>query len=209
MHSISASPRIASAQDEARRYGDELMHDEQVARVAALLFDGLHGIHKMGDWEREMLVCAALLHDIGISIEYRRHHKHSRKLIMQADLPALTAREREIVANVARYHRKARPSERHKTYSALADDDRKTVTKLAAILRIADGLDRAHENAVTKIEAEEVSPVFCRIGIFGGGDLSYAVWAGQRKAGLFEEVFRVRVCIEGRGRERQTEGGAA
>ena len=204
-----ATPRVACAQAEAHKYGDELVHNTQVARLAASLFDALEALHGMGQWEREMLVCAALLHDIGISVEYRRHHKHSRKLIMQADLSALSAREREIVANVARYHRKARPSERHKAYSVLATDDKKTVTRLAAILRIADGLDRAHENAVTGIEAEEVSPVFCRIGIFGGGDLSYAVWAGQRKAGLFEEVFKVRVCIEARGRETAAGDGAA
>jgi exopolyphosphatase/guanosine-5'-triphosphate,3'-diphosphate pyrophosphatase len=182
------------------------MHNEQVARVAAMLFEGLRELHTMGDWELEMLYCASLLHDIGITINYTGHHKHSRRMIMQADLPTFTAREREIIANVARYHRKAKPSQKHRPFRLLEADDRQTVARLASILRIADGLDRAHENAVARIEADQASPVLWRIGIFGGGDLSYAVWAGQRKAGLLEELFKVRVCIEARGCETPATG---
>ena len=146
---IPTTPKTACALAVARTCPEILMHLEQVERNAVMLFDAFAPLHNMGPYERELVSCAALLHDIGISISYKGHHKHSRRLIVRADLPALTVREREIVANVARYHRKAEPSSKHKPFGVLPRESQDVVRRLAAILRVADGLDRAHENQVT------------------------------------------------------------
>lgn len=168
------------------------MHMEQVARLSAMLFEVFEGLHGLGPWEGELLCCAALLHDVGISISFQGHHKHSRKLILASQLPALTAAERETVAAIARYHRKAAPSKKHKAYRAMVPEQRELVRRLAAILRLADGLDRGHENAVSKVAASVMGPIWT-VGIYGRGDLAYAAASAARKAGLFEEVYGVKV----------------
>lgn len=196
---VPLTPKTADARRAAAGYPSEMVHMEQVACTAAMFFGELSDLHGMGRAELELLCSAALLHDIGISVDYRSHHKKSRKLIMTLDLPSFTTREREIVANVARYHRKARPAEKHKAFRALLEDDRELVRKLAAILRPADGLDRAHENAVNRIVAGKRLPSLWNVALYGPGDLSYAAWAAERKAGLFEEVFGVRCRFEAVG----------
>ncbi len=200
MDPVPATAKTSDAYKVAACYPGELAHMEQVARLAVMLFAECRELHRMGTWELEMLACAALLHDVGISVDYRGHHKKSQKLIMRLDLPSCTTREREIIATVARYHRKAHPSVRHKPFKTLSSADRQTVKRLAALLRPADGLDRAHECAVTDLNATRKLSALWNIAIRGPGDLSYAAWAGERKAGLFEEVFGVRLRFEAAGR---------
>jgi len=196
----SVSPKVACALALARQHPAELVHLEQVARLSVVLFDGLKPLHRLVLGERDLLCCAALLHDIGISVGYKGHHKSSRKLIEGADLPALTTCERSIVAQLARYHRKAAPSEKHRAYRELDPDSQRRVLRLAPILRIADGLDRAHQNAVARVEIVLPDPGgACRIDLFGPGDLDYAAWGARRKAGLFAEVYGVDVSFEPKG----------
>lgn len=196
---IPATPRVESAFALARGYPEELPHLEQVAGLAVVLFEALEPLHHLGQAERELLCCAALLHDIGISAGYARHHKHSRRLILQGTLPALVGGEQEVVASIARYHRKAVPRPKHKGFAALSDTDRQLVRRLAAILRLADGLDRAHENAVVTLRAQPVSPVQWAVNIYGRGDLAYAAWAAERKADLFADIYGVAICFEPKG----------
>ena len=196
---IPVSPKTECAQALAREFPEELAHLEQVGRVAGLLFRALQPIHGMGPVELELLCCAALLHDIGISVSYSGHHKHSRRLIGKASLPALTREERDLVANVARYHRKAKPAQKHGAYRSLTEPQQELVSRLAAILRIADGLDRAHENAVSEVDASAETPLAWTIGLYGPGSLTTAAWGAQRKAELFEEVYGVRLRFEPRG----------
>jgi len=193
------SPKVECALALARQYTEEIMHLEQVARLSAALFDALRPIHALGPHERDLLCCAALLHDIGISVDYSGHHKHSLRLILQSSLPVLTREERETVANIARYHRKAEPKKKHKAFAGLSPQSRDLVCRLAAILRLADGLDRAHENAVTDVEATTNTRELCMIGIYGYGDISYAAWGAERKARLFEDVYGVKLRFEVRG----------
>lgn len=192
---VPATPKTDCALRVARDYPDELPHLEQVARLAVLLFRSLGQVHKLGPHECELLCCAALLHDVGISVSYPGHHKKSLKLILRAELPALTAREREIVANVARYHRKAKPSAKHQAFARLPAEDQQLVCKLAAILRLADGLDRAHENAVSAVEAS-ADPQGWAVAIAGPGNLAYAAASARRKADLFEDVYDVKIRFE-------------
>jgi len=161
-----------------------------------MLFDVLEPIHKLGPAELDLLCCAALLHDIGISVSCARHHKHSARLIRQSSLPALTADEREKVACIARYHRKAVPKPKHQDFAALGEADRQRVRSLSAILRLADGLDRAHENAVERLDAHRDSPVQWTVWVAGPGDLAYAAWGAERKAELFRDVFGLTVRFD-------------
>jgi exopolyphosphatase / guanosine-5'-triphosphate,3'-diphosphate pyrophosphatase len=130
-------------------------HNLQTARLALRLFDVTASVHGLGGREREWLEYAALLHDIGYSVHYRGHHKHAYYLITNAVLDAFDQREVEIIAQVARYHRgsfpKARPSASHPTLAALKPWQQRTIRKLAALLRVADALDRTHASRVEEI----------------------------------------------------------
>lgn len=128
----------------------EKNHSEHVAMLALSLFDQflaqsdlIPGLGSEAN-ERALLEAAAVLHDIGVMVSYERHHKHSWTIIRHATLPGLSARQIEIVAQIARYHRKAPPDRRHRPFGALSDRDRALVARLAALLRVADGLDRSH-----------------------------------------------------------------
>ncbi|HUT34091.1 MAG TPA: HD domain-containing protein [Planctomycetota bacterium] len=193
---MDLTPKLRCARAVAGRYPEELRHAEQVGRLCGQLFDALRPLHGLGGPERELLLCAALLHDIGLSVAVSGHHRASLQLILQADLPALNADERLVVANVARYHRKAHPSPKHGHLAALSPAAQALVARLAAILRIADGLDRLHEDAVTDLQVTSTGEHAWTLRIGGGGDLRYACWGARRKAGLFEEAYGVELRIE-------------
>jgi exopolyphosphatase/guanosine-5'-triphosphate,3'-diphosphate pyrophosphatase len=175
---------------------------EQVARLCGALFDAFTEVHLLGPHDRDLLQCAALLHDVGLSVspDSSGHHKRSLRMIQGMYLPALSREERNIVANVARYHRKSPPNRKHKWFRALLPGGQKRVVRLAPILRVADGLDRGHENAVLEIRARfGRPPVRCRIELYGRGDLAYAAWGAQRKADLLEETYSVSLSFDPRG----------
>jgi len=142
-----------------------------------------------------LLLAAGVVHDVAFSMGRAQHHKRSRDLILAARLPEYTAREQGIVAQLARYHRKAEPSERHKLYKDLPPEDRALVSRLAAILRLADGLDRPHQSAVEAVEARQTGPGEWELRVTGSGPLTYELWGARRKAGLFEKAFGVRLRI--------------
>lgn len=124
-------------------------HTGQVTRLALALFDALAPLHKRGSHERFLLECAALLHDIGWVAGRVGHHKQSMRMILDnPDASGLADRDRRIVANVARYHRRALPQAKHKAYRALDADGQAVVRMLAGILRVADGLDVRHLGCV-------------------------------------------------------------
>ncbi len=180
-----------------RHYGFEEEHSRQDARLAVQIFDLTSELHSLDDECRDLLYCAGLLHDIGYVEGYWGHHKTSYKLIRNAILPGLTEREQRIVANVARYHRGARPKLSHKGFAGLDDDDQEIVTILAAILRLADGLDRSHTDAVRHIDTwlegdRLVVLVDCPFGC------SAEVWAGEKKGRFLGEVLDVRVDVRQR-----------
>jgi exopolyphosphatase/guanosine-5'-triphosphate,3'-diphosphate pyrophosphatase len=182
-----------------RHYRFEEGHCRQDARLAVRLFDLTSDLHGLDDEQRDLLYCAGLLHDIGYAEGYWGHHKTAYKLIMEADLPGLTEREKRIVANVARYHRGAAPKPSHQGFAALDAEDRETVTRLGAILRLADGLDRSHTDAVRDLEVcregdRLVITVDCPFGC------SPESWAGEKKGRFFGEVFGVWVEVRERPR---------
>ena len=180
-----------------RSYNFEEGHSRQDARLAVQLFDLTTDLHRLDDECRDLLYCAGLLHDIGYVEGYEAHHKTAYKLIIKADLPGLAERDRRIVANVARYHRGAQPILEHQGYAALDADDREIVERLGAILRLADGLDRTHTDAVQGLEVcldgdRLVVLVDCPFGC------EAEVAAGKKKGRWLGELFGLRVEVRGR-----------
>lgn len=137
------------------RYDEEPSHSDHVAMLAAQIFDGLRSWHNLGPRSRELLHSAALLHDIGWSQtpDGKGHHKWSARLIMEHPWKTLTPEEMSVVAEIARYHRKAPPQPDHAEFHALKPVAQKSVMILGGILRIADALDRTHTGKVARVEA--------------------------------------------------------
>lgn len=185
----------------ARQFGTscryEELHSNHVARLSVRLFDQL-AAHTKGkkDWatpeSRELLEAAAILHDVGYFINYARHHKHSYHMIIHSDLQGFTHREREIVANLARYHRRSAPKKRHASFAGLAEADQALVKRLAAILRVADGLDRRHVQGVRSLDVV-AQRGRVQIVVTADEDPSVDVWGAERKKDLFEDVFDTRL----------------
>jgi len=178
----------------ARQYDFEEGHSFQDAKLASLLFEQTYDLHGLTDEYADLLELAAILHDIGYWHDYWNHHKHAFRMIMAAELPALTAREKLIVANVARYHRSARPKLKHQGFAALNLDDREVVLKLGSILRLADGLDRTHICAVQDLWVEWLGNTII-IWLYPPTGNEIEQWAGQKKSRFFQEVFGVTVRV--------------
>jgi exopolyphosphatase / guanosine-5'-triphosphate,3'-diphosphate pyrophosphatase len=181
-----AAPRRRSVLDFARRHAWDEAHCRQVTALALSLFDQTADLHGLGPAERELLEAAGLLHDVGYAVAQSSHHKHSLYLIRNADLDGWSERERLLMANVARYHRKALPSARHDDYMALADADRVLVRRLAAMLRVADGLDADHFQVVEEVRVvDEGESLRLELRARDVPDLD--VWAAEQNADLFEQ----------------------
>jgi len=180
-----------------RIYGFEEEHSRQDARLAVRLFDLTADLHYLDEQYRDLLYCAGLLHDIGYVSGYWGHHKAAYQLIMKARLPGLTERERRIVANVARYHRGAKPKLSHKGFAALEPDDREIVAMLGAILRLADGLDRGHTDAVHDLDVWSEDD---RLVVFVDCPFGCSVeeWAGEKKGRFLGDVLGLRVEVRQR-----------
>lgn len=186
---------IASALQLGRRYQFDELHGRTVGRLAVQLFDKTQRHHNMGEEDRMLLEVAALLHDVGQFVNNSGHHKHTQYLLVSSRMVGLSEVQRGIIGNVARYHRKSPPTLRHEPFRLLQPRDRLRVTKLAAILRLADALDAEHAGKVTELSVEFKRPRM-HLRIRGTGDLLLEKWAVGRKAPLFEEVFGVEVTVD-------------
>lgn len=185
--------RAAAARRFAQRCQYEQAHSEHVAMLALMLYNELERLgmidpSEADPHERELLESAAVLHDVGYLINYAKHHKHSYHLIVHSDMPAFTQRELEIVANVARYHRRSGPKSKHPNFAKLRPEDRRIIRRLSAVLRVADGLDRAHKQNVTSLRCEPEGESV-RVVIEAGVRPHVAVWGATQKADVFGAVF--------------------
>lgn len=187
----------AGALATGRRFQFDEPHARQVARLSLELFDQLRELHGLGAPERRILAAAALLHDVGQFVAYRKHHKHSFYLISNLELAGFTPRQIGMVALVARYHRRAEPKEAHEGYGELPREERDVVDRLAALIRIGDALDREHRQQVSALTARvDRKEEELLLEIDGTGDLLPERWAVQRKAEWFEEVFGLEVRFQ-------------
>ncbi|HJV64996.1 MAG TPA: Ppx/GppA phosphatase family protein [Geomonas sp.] len=170
-------------------------HSQQVGKLALEVFQALAKRYKFTAKDARLLEAAALMHDVGYFISYASHHKHSYHLIRHADLFGFTPRERELMANIARYHRKALPKKKHDEFVRLAAGDRALVSKLGGILRLCDGLDRRRNSVVEKLECTLTSTTL-QIRTVGHDDMSVEVHGAQAKSDLFEAAFNIKVVVE-------------
>lgn len=162
-------------------------HPRHVAKLALALFDGLAPLHELGSEDREMLEYAALLHDVGSVIGYDGHAEHSYYIIKNGNLRGLTAEEVDCVANVARYHEKRRPRKRDPNYRSLDKTRRRAVKWMAAILRVAEELDRSQFQLVKDVR---VARRRGRVDLLlrARGDAQLELWAAKRRTQLLAEL---------------------
>jgi exopolyphosphatase/guanosine-5'-triphosphate,3'-diphosphate pyrophosphatase len=181
-------PRRRSVLDLGRRCDWHQSHSEQVARLAGDLFDCTKTLHRLGTEQRELIEYAALLHDIGWHIAREGHHKHSQYLILHGNLKNFTREEVRIIANIARYHRKSQPTTAHKEFARLSASARRVVRIGAALLRIADGLDRSHSGVVTGLSCR-ITKKRVEITLKSRGDAELELWGARSKRNFFSDVF--------------------
>jgi len=180
----------------ARLYGYEKVHTEHVARLALMLFDQLAEHHGYGALEREQLWAASQLHDIGTVVDYYDHHKHSAYIILNAGLPGYSHREVALIALLCLYHRKGQVT--LEPYDRLfRDGDTRQVKRLAALLRLAEYLDRSRAQAVAGLRVlVKGRKAKLRVRARAAGLARVEVWEAQRNVGLFEEAFECSLEIE-------------
>ncbi|MBD3378057.1 HD domain-containing protein [candidate division KSB1 bacterium] len=169
-------------------------HAEHVTRLALQLFDALAPLHQLTSEERDLLKAASLLHDIGWLKGGKKHHKTSMKMILEKPLPPWSQAEQLMIANIARYHRKALPRAGHDHYDNLDSGQQKVVQALAAILRLADGLDRSHAQIIRSINCQiDYDKVV--IHLFVSGNSASEQYGFGKKRDLFQQVFALPIEI--------------
>jgi exopolyphosphatase/guanosine-5'-triphosphate,3'-diphosphate pyrophosphatase len=179
---------LASAESLGRRYRFDRAHGRHVAQLAVRMFDQLREEHALSDRERLLLQVAALLHDVGVYVSLRAHHKHSQYVLAASQIFGLSAEETALVSNVARYHRRGFPQKSHVPYMMLDRHDRIIVNKLAAILRVANALDAEHEQKVHDVRLVRRGNAWVLEPI-GTGDITMEQLAATARADMFAEVF--------------------
>jgi exopolyphosphatase/guanosine-5'-triphosphate,3'-diphosphate pyrophosphatase len=179
-----------------RRFHLEERHGAQVARLALALFDDLAVLHRLPASARPLLEVAALLHDVGNAVNYQRHHRHTYYLIQNADLPGLTDRERELVALVARYHRRGAPERDKEDLETLSNLEFQLVRKLSTLLRVADALDRSHHQPVRSLRARAQGGTVA-VQLSARSPLDLELWDAEHEMGLFRKVFGKRLELTG------------
>ena len=186
---------LAAAQQEIstllRSFEQRPQHVFHVAELAVQLFHELLPLHGLGERERLLLEAAAFLHDLGRATDEngKEHHKESARLIREHQWQSFTPSEVEIIAQVARYHRKSLPQPDHEEFAALSPMDQSIVEILSAILRIADGLDRSHRGWVARVQAE-IAADRVTFHLFGSLNAREEQDGAKRKADLAESIFR-------------------
>lgn len=186
---------IASTESIGRKYQYDESHAHHVTDLALRLFDQMQSEHRLGRRERRLLHVAGLLHDIGMFISNQSHHKHSEYIIRNSEIFGLRPEERDLVATIARYHRRALPKPTHPAYTALSRKDRATVSKVAAILRVADALDRGHSRKFHDVRIE-IGRDEAILHLSPHEDLTLERLAMRSKGDMFEEVFGRKIILQ-------------
>jgi exopolyphosphatase / guanosine-5'-triphosphate,3'-diphosphate pyrophosphatase len=186
---------LRSARILAERYQSDPSHGEHVGNLCKRFFDSLRNLHQLTEHDALLLQVSAILHEVGTYVSPRAHHKHSEYLILNSEVFGLDRLDVTIVALVARYHRHSGPRLDHPAYAALSTEDRIRVCKLAALLRVADALERTHAQRVANLEIRIESGKL-RLRLPGLADAAVERLAMASKADVFEQVFGLGVVID-------------
>ena len=179
---------VASARARGKRFHYDEAHAAHVRNLSLKIFDALKKEHGLGIHERMLLEISAILHDIGTYIRTSGHHKHSEYIVANSEVFGLNRDDINIVSNVVRYHRKSQPLSTHVNFIALPREGRIVVLKLAAILRVADALDRSHQGRIKELSFEQTEDRFI-IRTSESLDLSLEKLSLAEKGDMFEDVF--------------------
>jgi exopolyphosphatase / guanosine-5'-triphosphate,3'-diphosphate pyrophosphatase len=190
---IIPNVRSFAVENLARAYNYQHIHVTQVRELALQMFDQLQPLHRYGPWERELLAASATLHDIGVDVNYYDHHKHSAYIILNSALPGYSHREIALIALLTRHHRKG-AVDVSDLRGVLHDDDEQRVARLAALLRIAEYLERSKSQVVSSVRCTIDGAV--TIACETVGDASVEIWDANRRASLFRKAYGVDVTIE-------------
>lgn len=183
--------RTASVENLAHRFRTDPPHVAHVAKLSLELFDALReaGLHDLGDGDRQLLWAAGLLHDIGMTVDYDDHHRHSHYLIVHAGLAGYSPREVDLVALIARYHRKGTPDP-SELGAMRRDGDRERLLLLCGLIRLAEQLERSRDQAVASVRLRESDEsVVLEVVPRAGADPAVAIWAAGRGSGLLAEAL--------------------
>jgi len=204
LREMSAPPSVGTVVERSRQLARaakyEIAHSEHVAHLAVALLHDLADVDRIREAlddrpdATELLESAGLLHDLGVPIDYERHHKVSRRIIELANWGTVAPLDRAIIANIARYHRKSLPSEKHMPFMALPPKARQVVRVLAGVLRIADGLDRSHRQTTSGVRVR-VTPFALEIASEGATAGGPDIRAGAKKSDLLAAAIRRRITV--------------
>jgi exopolyphosphatase/guanosine-5'-triphosphate,3'-diphosphate pyrophosphatase len=189
---------LSSAESLGEKYRYDAAHSRAVARLATQLFDQFQAEHGLPKRDRLLLEVASLLHDIGLFVGLRGHHKHGQYLIAASEIFGLSADDRALVSNIARYHRRGLPQQSHLPYMALDRLDRVRVNKLAALLRIANALDAEQLQKVRGVKIRDEDGVWV-LDVDGSGDLTMERMTAESRSDMFTDVFGRRLVLRGTG----------
>ncbi len=190
--------RLKNVIEFAKSYNVDLKHSFQVQKIALKIFDELQMLHNLDSKARELLEYAAILHDIGYYISAVKHHKYSYYIIRSADLIGFSEREIELIANIARYHRKATPKEKHSNFSKLNEEEKRTVQILSAILRLSDGLEKTHSALINdiKIISENKNNSFVMILRYLTHPPETELWAAEKRKKIIEKLLDIKLNLK-------------
>jgi exopolyphosphatase/guanosine-5'-triphosphate,3'-diphosphate pyrophosphatase len=177
-----------------RRYGVALDHARKVADIAALLFTALEPLHKLTPAHGKLIEAAAYLHDVGHFVSDISHHKHSWYVVANSDLAGFTQRERLLIASLCRYHRRSLPSPDHAAYQALTAEEQRGLMFLFPILRLADNLDRSHDQRIRRVECQ-IRNGQVLLQVHANGDIDLEQWAAERAAIAFQQVYERSLAV--------------
>ncbi len=182
----------------ARQLDPDPGHAEHTAALAVQLFDRTRARHELGDQARELLDAAAIVHNVGLFISHSSHHKHSYYVIRNSEqLTGFTEHEIELIAVIARYHRKSKPTTKHVEFAALSSQDRRLVRTLAGMLRLAIGLDRRHAGLVQTVRVHlgdgsiAIEPVVAE-----GVDIDLEVYAARERSALLAAALGAEISVK-------------
>jgi exopolyphosphatase/guanosine-5'-triphosphate,3'-diphosphate pyrophosphatase len=173
----------------AKRYDVSMKHARHVAFLSHRLFETLQPVHRLPPAAGKLLEAAAILHDVGHFVSNTGHHKHSAYLVANSDMPGFTDKERLNIAALCRFHRKSMPQQRHIHFQALDMEARRWVMSLAALLRIADSLDRGHSQKVRDLTTSLRDGSIC-LTIEAESDADLEVWSAGEASKIFSEIYQ-------------------
>lgn len=179
----------------SRRYGVSLEHARKVANISSMLFTALQPLHALPPASGKLLEAAAYLHDIGHFVSSVAHHKHSYYVVSNSDMPGFTERERVLIAMLCRFHRKSLPGTMHSAYQALPAEEKRILLMAIPILRLADNLDRSHEQRIQSVECR-VRDGSVVLQVHSRGDIDLEQWAAERAGEAFRQVYNRPLTVE-------------